>query len=279
LKMGSVRFNKIRHLILDEADRMMDMGFIDDIQTIIKSLPSKRQTLLFSATMPEGIRTLAKKILNDPAEITLSVSKPAEGVDHKAYLVNESQKDMLLKHVLEKKEDYDSIIIFASTRDKIDSIVRNLKRNGLPANGISSNLSQDQREEVLRQFRAKKIRILVATDVLSRGIDVKDINLVINYDVPHDPEDYIHRVGRTARVNAKGEAITIVIPSEIGRIKKIESLIMKPVPKPEPDFDIGPLPLWTDRMKKEEKKKRSFSKKRRFYKKSSGARSSNKTKL
>ena len=243
-KLGNVRFKKIKHLILDEADRMLDMGFIDDIQAIIAGLPKDHQTLMFSATMPKGIRQLAKKILIDPVEISLAVSTPAEGIDQKAYLVYEKQKEDLMRHILSEKAHYDSIIIFTSTKNKINDIVRSLNRSGFPAQGISSNLDQDKREEVLRDFRSKKIRILVATDVLSRGIDVKDINLVVNYDVPHDAEDYVHRIGRTARVNAMGEAITIVTPAEMHKLKKIEHLIKASVPRIQPPETMGPGPLW-----------------------------------
>lgn len=246
LKMGNVRFKKIKHLILDEADRMLDMGFIDDIQLIISSLPKEHQTLMFSATMPKEIRQLAKKILVNPVEISLSVSIPAEGIDQKAYLISDHQKEKLISLILEGKKDYDSIIIFTSTKSKITEIVRSLRKNGFHAFGISSNLEQDKREEVLRDFRSKKIRILVATNVLSRGIDVKDINLVINYDVPHDAEDYVHRVGRTARVNAKGEAITLVTPREMHYLRKIEHLIKKAVPRIQPPDELGAVPSWEE---------------------------------
>jgi superfamily II DNA/RNA helicase len=181
--------------------------------------------------MPGGIRQLAMKIMNDPVEISLAVSTPAEGIDQKAYLISNDQKNTVLKHVLGEKKDYDSILIFTSTKSKISEIVKALGSFGFPAKGISSNLDQNEREKVLREFRSKKTRILVATDVMSRGIDVKDINLVINYDVPRDAEDYVHRVGRTARVNAKGEAVTLVTPKEMHLLKKIERLIKKPVPK------------------------------------------------
>jgi len=241
LKMGNINFQSIKHLILDEADRMLDMGFIDDIQTIITYLPEKYQTLMFSATMPKSIRLLAQKILHNPVEISLAISTPAEGVDQKVYLISEDHKIKLLRHILAERNDYDSILIFTSAKSKISEIVRSLNRGGFPSHGISSNLEQDKREEVLRDFRSKKIRILVATDVMSRGIDVKEINLVINYDVPHDAEDYVHRVGRTARVNAKGEAVTFVTHKEMYKLRKIEQLIKSKVPVSRTPANIGPL--------------------------------------
>jgi superfamily II DNA/RNA helicase len=214
--------------------------------------------------MPPSIRQLAKKILHNPVEISLSISTPAEGIDQKAYLVFEDQKIKLLTHILDGNKQYDSILIFTSTKDKINEIVRSLNRNGFPAHGISSNLEQDKREEVLRDFRSKQIRILVATDVMSRGIDVKDINLVINYDIPHDAEDYVHRVGRTARVDAKGEAVTLVTRKEIFKLRKIEHLIKASIPKLEPPLHIGPVPSWEEEIKTGKKKK--FSNTKRFMK-------------
>jgi len=263
LKMGNVKFKHLNHFILDEADRMLDMGFIEDIQTIISYLPKKHQTLMFSATMPKSIRQLAQKILHNPVEISLSMSKPAEGVDQKAYLVNEDQKVKVINHILAERKHYDSIIIFTSTKSKVTEIVRSLSRNGFPAQGISSNLEQDKREEVVRNFRSKVIRILIATDVMSRGIDVKDINMVINYDVPHDAEDYVHRVGRTARVNAIGEAITLVTQKEIYRIRKIEQLIKAEIPKVEPPAGIGPVPKWEEGVPRPSNKSRFYRKKRK----------------
>ncbi len=231
LNMGNLDLSSIKHLVLDEADRMLDMGFIDDLKKIITFLPKERQTLMFSATMASNIRQLAKKILQNPVEISLSIAKPADNVIQKAYMVYETQKIDIIKELLSERRDYDSILIFTSTKSKVSEIVNLLKRNGFPSEGISSNLEQEQREDVLMRFAARQIRLLVATDVMSRGIDVKEINMVINYDVPHDAEDYVHRVGRTARVNAKGEAVTFVTQKEMHKLYKIERLIESQIPK------------------------------------------------
>ncbi|HAW52878.1 MAG TPA: ATP-dependent RNA helicase, partial [Flavobacteriales bacterium] len=257
----------------DEADRMLDMGFIDDIQKIITYLPDNHQTLMFSATMAPSIARLAKKILKNPAEISLSISKPAAGVDQKAYLCYDEQKVKVLRHILSERKNYDSIIVFTSTKSKVSDIVQELVKNGFPATGISSNLTQENREEVLRGFRSKRIRILVATDVMSRGIDVKEINMVINFDVPHDAEDYVHRVGRTARVNATGEAFTLVNPKDMFKLKKIEQLIGSSVPKlPPPDF-IGQGPSWND-ARSESGNKRKFGGNKKPFKRRNPRRNS-----
>jgi superfamily II DNA/RNA helicase len=225
INQGYVDFSKLKHLVLDEADKMLDMGFALDLDTIIKKLPNERQTLMFSATMAPKIRDLARKILKTPEEITLSISKPAEGVTQSVYLAHDQQKIPLLKHILENRKDYTSIIIFTSSKSKVSEIVSGLRKNGFQSTGISSNLDQDEREEVLRGFRSKRIRIIVATDVMSRGIDIKEINLVINFDTPFDAEDYVHRVGRTARANTKGEAITLVNEKDMRKLSSIQRLI------------------------------------------------------
>lgn len=262
LKMGYVNFKHLQHFILDEADRMLDMGFIDDINAIISYLPKQHQTLMFSATMSKSIRHLAHKILHNPAEISLAISKPVDSIDQKVCLLYETQKLELIKYVLAERKDYDSIIIFTSTKKYISELVRFLNKNGFHAKGISSNLDQNAREEVLANFKSKKTRILVATDVMSRGIDVKEINMVINFDVPHDAEDYVHRIGRTARANAKGEAITLTTSMELYKLKKIEQLIGSEVPKMEVPKSIGDTPEWKEMKAKKQHKKRFYKKRK-----------------
>ncbi len=267
LKQGYVDFSKVKHLVLDEADRMLDMGFIDDLKQIFSHLPKSRQTLLFSATMPKSINQLAQSILKNPKEIKLSISKPAEGVSQNVYLCHDNQKVKVLAHILKDKENYDSIIVFTSTKSKVSEIVRSLNQVGLKSKGISSNLEQDQREEVLNGFRSKRIRILVATDVMSRGIDIKEINMVVNYDVPHDAEDYVHRVGRTARANTKGEAYTLVNEKDMFKMRKIEELIEMSIPKFSPPEEMGPGPEWKERKSGSENSGSNPDKKRNFHNK------------
>lgn len=244
LQQGYADFSQLKHLVLDEADKMLDMGFLDDLMAIFSNLPKQRQNLMFSATMPTKIRQLAKTLLVDPKEITLSISKPAAGVNQALYLAFDKQKGPLLKHILSARPDYTSIIIFTSSKMKVNEIVTSLRRSGFPATGVSSNLSQDQREEVLRGFRSKRIRIIVATDVMSRGIDIKDLNLVINFDTPRDAEDYVHRIGRTARANTKGEAITLVNEKDMRNIAEIEKLIEAEIPRIDLPEELGASPEW-----------------------------------
>ncbi len=244
LNMGYVKFEHLRYLILDEADRMLDMGFYEDIQKIITYLPKKRQTLMFSATMPPKIRQLAAKTLNHPVEISIGMSKPAEGVLQAAYLTYENQKTPLIIDLITDKPEVKSILIFSSTKKKVSDIVRGLRGKGFNVEGISSDFEQSRREEVLRGFRSKRTRVLVATDVLSRGIDIKDIDIVINYDVPGDAEDYVHRVGRTARAASSGLAITLINERDMMSFRQIEELIGSEVMKlPLPD-GLGDGPAW-----------------------------------
>ncbi len=235
MNLGYVPLHGLEFLILDEADRMMDMGFVDDINRIINFLPKERQTLLFSATMPPSIRDLAKRILHDPMEITIQLSKPAEGVDQQAYVIFDMQKAQILEHILNTNPGT-SIVVFAGRKVEVRNLTRHLQKKGFNARGMHSDLDQSEREEVMLDFRNRKLRILVATDVVSRGIDIDDIDLVLNYDVPRDPEDYVHRVGRTARASRKGQAITFVNEKEMREFGRIENLIgyeVKKMPLPE----------------------------------------------
>jgi superfamily II DNA/RNA helicase len=268
LNLGYVNTDKLEHLILDEADRMLDIGFYDDIMKIISFLPKKRQTLMFSATMPPKIKELASKILTNPAEVTTELSKPPEGVLQAAYLTYDQQKTPLINGLIADKPECKSILIFTSKKSKVREIVREMKGRGYQVEGISSDLEQSEREEVLLRFRARQTRVLVATDVMSRGIDVKDIDLVINYDVPHDAEDYVHRVGRTARAEATGIALTLVNPTDMFKFRKIEELIQQVVIKLPVPQALGESPTWDHSKKRERNKDTRYSKKGDSYRKS-----------
>lgn len=241
LNQGYVKFNQIEVLVLDEADRMLDIGFHDDIMRIISHVPKKRQTLMFSATMPHNIRSLSKHIMKNPVEIALEMSKPAEGVIQAVYQLSDNKKLPLINSLIADNPDYHSILIFSSTKKKVSEIVRGLRSKNYLVEGISSDLEQKEREGMLLRFKSRKTRVLVATDVLSRGIDIKDINLVVNYDAPSDAEDYVHRVGRTARAETTGVAITLVNKIDIPKMHRIEKLI---------GYDIfkAPLPLFIAEM-------------------------------
>jgi len=241
IKQGYVKFNTLEHLILDEADRMLDMGFYDDIMHIISALPTKRQTLMFSATMPDKIRSLAKKLLQNPSQINIALSKPAEGVKQGAYVLHDNQKLPLLKYLL-KGKDLPSVLIFASTKEKVKRLEIELVRMGLKAAAIHSDLDQPQRKAVLRRFSNRELPVLIATDILSRGIDIDSISMVINYDVPGDAEDYIHRVGRTARAKSTGEAITFINLTDQRKFKRVEELIGDSVEKLKLPAELGEVP-------------------------------------
>ena len=253
----------VQHFILDEADRMLDMGFYDDIMKIAKSLPQKRQNLLFSATMPPKIRTLATKLLDNPASISLAISKPAEGITQSAYMCHDSQKVSLVREILRSKgKDLSHVLIFASSIKSVREIKRTLNKAGMRSSEMHSGLDQNEREETISDFKNKKIKILVATDILSRGIDIQEIELVINYEVPHDAEDYVHRIGRTARADRTGEAITFINPKQVRNFMDIEKLIEKEVPKLDLPKGFAKGPEYNIQSKNKKKKKwRNYKKK------------------
>jgi len=263
LNLGYVKFDKIKHLVLDEADRMLDIGFYDDILRILSYIPENRQTLMFSATMPQKIRDLASKILKNPVEFSTQISKPAEGVLQAAYVVHENQKIPVINSLISGKPDLDSILVFSSTKRKVLEIVKSLKRAGNAVEGISSDLEQKEREDVLMRFRSRRTRVLVATDVLSRGIDIKDINLIINFDVPGSAEDYVHRVGRTARADKTGIAISLINEHDMDKFDRIEKLIEMEVLKIPVPPELGEGPVYKVRPPRKggsSKGKRNFSK-------------------
>lgn len=250
LASGAIDFKHLQHLVLDEADRMLDMGFYDDIIKIISYLPKDRQTLLFSATMPPRIKQLASKILFEPKEISIAISKPAEGINQLAYLTYEPQKLPLLSHIF--KTPYQSVIVFASTKEKVKGLQYEFKKIGIAAKPFHSDLEQKDREALLNDFKNRKVQVLIGTDILSRGIDVDGIDLVINFDVPPDPEDYVHRIGRTARAETTGTAITFINEKDIRRFHFIEKLIEKEVPKLPLPADLGEGPKYEPLKKREQ---------------------------
>jgi ATP-dependent RNA helicase RhlE len=257
LTMGYCKMDEVRYLVLDEADRMLDMGFYEDIIKIISFIPPKRQNLLFSATMPKEIRKLANTILNNPVEINIAISKPPEQISQGAFIVFDAQKIPLVKYVLQQQQ-FDSVLIFCSSKASVKKLTEELKRSNFPVGEIHSDLEQNKREQVLIDFKNGKIKILVATDILSRGIDIEDISLVINYDVPHDGEDYVHRIGRTARAATTGTAYTFISDKEQVKFHRIEKLLGHEVTKHPVPEQFGPAPGIRSASDKPKKKYEQF---------------------
>lgn len=246
LSLGYVDLSKVSYFILDEADRMLDMGFYEDIMQIAKYLPKERQTIMFSATMPAKIQQLANTILNNPSEIKLAVSRPADKIIQAAYVCYENQKLGII-HNLFIDEVPERVIIFASSKIKVKEVAKALKSMDLNVGEMHSDLEQVQREAVMHEFKAGRINILVATDIVARGIDIDDIRLVINFDVPHDSEDYVHRIGRTARANNDGVALTFISEKEQSNFKNIENFLEKEVYKIPIPAGLGEAPEYKPR--------------------------------
>ena len=241
LSLGYVDLSKVSFFILDEADRMLDRGFYEDIMQIVKFLPKNRQTIMFSATMPAKIQQLARNILNNPAEVKLAVSKPAEKIIQTAYICYESQKLGIIQSLF-KDQAPERVIVFASSKLKVKEVTKAFRRLKLNVGEMHSDLEQSQRDQIMHEFKNGRINILVATDIVSRGIDIDDIRLVINYDVPHDSEDYVHRIGRTARANNDGCAITFVSENEQTKFKNIEEFLAKDIYKIPVPEELGEAP-------------------------------------
>lgn len=262
LNMGYVKFNTVQYLVLDEADRMLDMGFYDDLIKIVNHLPEKRNNLLFSATMPPKIRKLANTILSNPKEVNIAISKPAEGVVQAAFMVYDSQKIGLITHLLSARE-LDSVIIFCSTKKDVTQVTAALKHKKLSVAGISSDLDQPEREKILRAYKNRQVKVLVATNIMARGIDIDSIELVINYDVPRDAEEYVHRVGRTARANTQGIAFTLITEKDQLEFSEIESLIETEIRKIPIPAHLGEAPQYAPRNNNKTGRSRKFIKRKK----------------
>lgn len=255
LSMGYVDLSKVSFFILDEADRMLDMGFYDDIMQIYSHIPKSAQVLMFSATMPAKIQQMANKILKDPVEIKLAVSKPADKIQQSAYICYETQKIPILKGLFAQNPP-NRVIIFSSSKMKVKNLARELAKLKIKIGEMHSDLDQSKREEVMLDFKSGKINVVVATDIISRGIDIDDIEMVINFDVPHDAEDYVHRIGRTARADRDGSAVTFVSPDDFIRLSRIERLLEAEVPKAEVPAELGEVPEYKVASKRSRSRKK-----------------------
>ena len=245
MALGNIDLSRVSFFILDEADRMLDMGFSEDIMQIERALPKSRQTIMFSATMPDKIVELAKTILNNPVQISIAISKPADGIHQSAYICHETQKMGIIKAMFKERKP-ERVIIFAGSKLKVKDLAIALKREGFNVGAMHSDLSQDERDDVMYRFKSQKVNVLVATDIVARGIDIDDIQLVLNYDVPHDEEDYVHRIGRTARAGAEGAAVTLVNEKDQPLFRDIERFLNKSIDKNPIPAELGEGPEYRE---------------------------------
>ncbi len=266
INLYQIDFSGVKYFILDEADRMLDMGFYDDIMKIEKLLPKNRQTIMFSATMPPKIQQLAKTILQDPEEIIIAIARPPEAILQSAYICYEPQKIGIVKQLFSDKKP-NKVILFSGKKQKVKEIAKTLRRMGLSADAMHSDLEQSERNSVMHEFRNERVDILVATDIVSRGIDIDDISLIINFDVPYDAEDYVHRIGRTARAGDSGMAITFVSPDEQFRFSRIEKFLQKNIYKIPIPSELGDAPEYNPEKWRKESRKHSDKPKKYFAKK------------
>ena len=248
ISLGNVDLSKVSFFILDEADRMLDMGFSEDINTIAAKLPKTCQTIMFSATMPQKIEELAKTLLKDPVEIKLAVSKPAEKIKQEAYVCYETQKMAIIKNIF-KAGDLKRVIVFSGSKMKVKQLAAALQQQGINCGAMHSDLEQAERDDVMFKFKSGQYDVLVATDIVARGIDIDDIEMVINYDLPHDTEDYVHRIGRTARANRDGVAISFVAEEDIYWCQQIEKFLGKEIEKMPLPEECGEGPAYTKQNK------------------------------
>ncbi|HNX88613.1 MAG TPA: DEAD/DEAH box helicase [Paludibacteraceae bacterium] len=257
LNLSEIDLSHVRYFILDEADRMLDMGFFDDIMQIVNRLPKERQTIMFSATMPPKIRQLAKTILKDPVEVKIAISRPPESIMQTAYICEEAQKNGIIRNLFAEKSP-EKVILFSGSKLKVKEITKTLRKMGLSVGEMHSDLDQAQRDSIMHEFRNNRVNMLIATDIVARGIDIDDITLVINYDVPWEVEDYVHRIGRTARAGENGMSITLVAPEEQYRFKQIEDFLEKDIFKIPLPPELGEAPEYNPDANR--RKKKQFSK-------------------
>ena len=267
LNLSEIDLSHVKYFILDEADRMLDMGFFDDIMMIVHRLPKDRQTIMFSATMPPKIRQLAKTILHDPVEVKIAISRPPDTIMQTAYICEDSQKNSIIRHLFKDKTP-NKVILFSGSKLKVKELTRTLRKMGLSVGEMHSDLEQKERDAIMHEFKNNRVNMLIATDIVARGIDIDDITLIINYEVPYEVEDYVHRIGRTARAGDEGMSITLVGPEEQHRFKQIEDFLEKEIYKIPIPEELGVAPEYNPKANRRRTRKPGSPSKGNFRNKS-----------